>query len=542
MSWMIRREIRGGHWGRRRRWLALLGLCGLLTNPANAVEAPSEAASQFTEDEIRAIESLSLYSPELREAVLEVTRYPKVIEDIAANQLRTSRQFRERIEKLPRDSQEKIWEIVRYPAVVDLLIAHPEANSDALKKELDELHDVPGAIRDQAASVSGDESRFLAEVQSIRRDAEEAFNTLLDPYPLRIQSSFRSLVDQPETLSLLAERPDLTEKVARAYRADPVGALRRLGEMGDELSERYERDLEEWEAGLEADPELEAEMRRASEDFAREEGLDTTAPVPEEASVTTQMESGEPEEERETSTSVSVYVQYAHYPYWYGYPYWYSSAYWRPRPYWSHWGWYYGPSRGVVVIGYPSYRYSRWHFSHYRYGRYPRYSAYRVGYVQRHPSQFGGNRAVGNWVGDNRNRLPNDYLKNDAGLSNRMQELSQFDRDFDSQKGNLSRSEFADKNRDRYKNVTAGDRASSVDRGAQAANRGTQATNRDRQAAATRERSASSRTSTGSYQRQQRARDYHQGSWQGSGRAGARNMPSGGGMRGGGGSGGARRR
>jgi len=410
----------------------ILAVASLLAWTGSAAALVSErepaAVAPAPDETPKAVESLALYPEDTRDAILGVSLYPQLVAAAGELQAEISGEFQELLADLPREEQQKLWELVRFPELVDALAAG-ERKSDSEIREL--AKDYSEEIRTAAEQLGRDRYELLREIRGLRRRAELAVDALLRGYPLEAQGDFRKLLERPEILSLLHQNPELTRRLGDRYRRDPTATKQLLTELGRDAEERNREALDEWVRELEEDPEAEAELRQAAEEFAVDQEIDPDQVALSEP-VTTRVE------------VVHHYYGYA-YPYWFGYPYWYSYGWWYPRPYYAHWGFYLDPVGAMVVVGLPSYAFVDWHFRHrHHHHRYSHLSARYVSHARRHRRWRGrGDEPVRAWVDRNRRRLPEGWLRGDGQLARRFRDYGQSAGVSEPRRGDGSNSEGA---------------------------------------------------------------------------------------------------
>lgn len=387
--------------------------CALaLVGTASAQDETTEPESDPTRP---LIEALALYPEDLRTVVLEASTMPGVLEGLAGIQARSSADFRALLAELPQEQQGAIWDLMRFPGLVGELVQGGPKTEDELKRL---VAGRPEPIRKTAVQYGQSHYALLEKIRALEAEVDASVAKLLAPYPLSTQATFHSLVDRPDVLSALVEKPELTREVGAIYTADPDGTRKRLERYAEEVARRNSEAIDEWERELAADPDALAELEDSADEFAKEEGIDTTAPAPEQASTS------------ETKVTVEYYG-YA-YPYWFGYPYWFAYSYWYPLPYYYDWGFYYGSGGRVVVLSTGSYRFLSWHYRHpHHHIRYPHLHALYLDYARRHDRYHGGgSEAVRDWARGSLDRLPRDWARRDGRLPERFAEYGRFEESY----------------------------------------------------------------------------------------------------------------
>ncbi|MCB0568459.1 MAG: hypothetical protein KDC66_01785 [Phaeodactylibacter sp.] len=393
----------------------LLLLAAILTAPLQAQDDKSMLA-QLEEEEQEALEALVLYPEETRRAILEASLYPEALIKMERLQAQSRNTFEEMLESYPRSTQEVIWDVTRYPDLVRRLVAEGGGISGRIDGILE---DYPEAVRDNARRAGADYYELLAEIDKLQASANRAFAGILEGYPPVAQDALRQLLDLPEVLSLLTEHISLAILVGDEYRRDPEWVIHKADSLSLEVARAQARELEDWKAELENDPQAVNELKASAEGFAEEYGYDDEYyAYPED-----DIDYGRP------ARDVVEYHYYYHYPYWFGYPYWYAYPRWRPYPYWYDWGFYYGPGRTVVIVQLPSFYFTHWYFyrpQHHYY--YPHLSArfVRHYYGYRH-SGSSICATVNNWHSNNRGIITQEWLSNDRGLEQNFREFGSFE-------------------------------------------------------------------------------------------------------------------
>lgn len=382
-------------------------------------QTEKELLAELTTEDEEAIKALVLYPEDTRLNILEATRHPEALIKIESIQTQTSTAFRELLESYPQSTQEMIWDLTRYPGLIDQLVA-TGGDSEARVKKV--LKDFPDIIHERAENAVRYNYHELAEINTLNRNAESAFGSLLNEYPPRAQAAFQALIELPEVLEILTENIRFTVLVGDLYEKEPDWVIRQADSLALEVARENAQELEDWKTSLADNPEAMDELRSSAEEFAEEYGYDDDYYDYEDDDLYY--------DDDEVHVVHHYYYDY-HYPYWFGYPYWYYYPRWRVYPYWYDWGFYLGPGRTMVVIGMPSFYFTHWYFYHpYHHYHYPHLSTHFVNHYYGHRSSASSVRSgVNDWRSRNREVITDDWLRDDGRLTSRFEEYGKFEAD-----------------------------------------------------------------------------------------------------------------
>ena len=299
----------------------------------------------LSQDDSKIISSIAPYAADMRAAILDVSQYPQALVKLERTQARTSQSFRVLIANYPREEQEKFYQVARFPELTNQLVSETRKNPDEIKLLLKDYSEI---VQQQILELYKDHYEDLVKINSIYRSSETTLEKITAKYPELVQDDFKKVIASPDVMSLLTDNIDLTVSLGEAYKNDPSGVTEQLDKLNKQLTEQNATDLTDYKAAIENDPKLQAEMKKAADEFAQQYDQGNTSP---------------------TYVGNNYYDSYP-YQYWYGYPYWYSSPMWYPTPFYYQTGFYYGPGGGLVIAGLPSLFYANWFFG-LGYSRYP---------------------------------------------------------------------------------------------------------------------------------------------------------------------------
>jgi hypothetical protein len=288
----------------------------------------------------------------------------------------------------------------------------------------------------------------LTEINTLNINSQNEFENIIGNYPAQTKTAYRTLINHPDVLNTMATNMHLTVILGDMYKSDSKQTIHILDSVSVEHKKQNAKDLEEWKAGLEKNPEAKSEMEQAAKEFTNEKHQDdyytddvyATGP------------SAKSNVPVYTSPPTITYVIQP-YPYWFGYPWWYDYPYWYPYPYWYNCGFYWGPA-GIVYMDFPSP-----YFMHYYYSN---FSDYCVGYNYQHYGpryqRTGFNSEIHHWARANEPNLPRGYFNADPLRPTRIKELGKFEMDYhNNTKGvfgkNITRPEFLQNNGSYYPHI-----------------------------------------------------------------------------------------
>ena len=304
------------------------------------------SVDSLTRDDDRIITSIAPYPSDMRNAILDVSQYPQALVKLERVQGRTSQSFQDLIADYPHDEQEKFYQIARFPYLINRLVEGGQKKNNEAIDAL--LKDYPESVQQQVRSLYTSHYNDLEKMNHIYNSSQSALDRITAKFPKLVADDFKKVVQNPDVMNLLTDNIDLTVSLGEAYKADPSGVTSQLGDLNRQLTEQNARDLADYKQAVEKDPKLQAEMKKAADEFARQYDQEDSSP---------------------TYVTNNIYDNYP-YQYWFGYPYWYSSAMWYPAPFYYQTGFYYAPGGGLVIAGFPSLFYANWFFG-YGYHRYP---------------------------------------------------------------------------------------------------------------------------------------------------------------------------
>ncbi|MGI9431706.1 MAG: hypothetical protein ACR2PQ_05815, partial [Myxococcota bacterium] len=397
-----------------------------------------EPLSGIADEDLPALEALSLYPEDLRRSILEASTEAHVLGELSARQERSRESFARLLEPYEQETQEQLFQLTRYPTLVAEIVEGGPKNPDELETIAARY---PEDALDAALAAGGQNWKLVSRAHALLSSEQTAFGRLVGDLPDEKQSAFLALIDTPEVLALMSENTEMTVLLGDAYERDPDGVRLAFDDLQQVVAERNAEEARDFAELVESDPELQEEVDASYREY-EEEFVEPAAPAP--------------------VQQVNVHVNIVRpYSYWVGVPPWVRADYsyydpwmhWYPRPYWRRSGLWFGP-RFTVVHRVPHFGFYGWYFNRpVHHHRYPRLSNHflrhhdRHGYGHhydrghrghhydrghrgyhrgRHHRRFGpGGHAVGRFVRNAEREMPRGFLR--AG-KDRPQRLAEYGR------------------------------------------------------------------------------------------------------------------
>ncbi|HEY9049106.1 MAG TPA: hypothetical protein VIN08_24565 [Ohtaekwangia sp.] len=342
--------------------------------------------------------SIAPYPADVRAAILDASQYPQVLVKLERLQARTSQSFQDLVSGYSREDQQVLYQASRYPDVVTQLV-----NAGANASQAGSIvKTVPDEAQKDILAAYNNHYKDLSRMNDLYQSSENSMQKVIAKYPDNVQQSFRRIVSMPDVMTLLTDNIDVTVGLGEAYQADPNGVKQQLDSLHDQLQQQNDKDLAAYKNEVDNDPKLQAEMKKAADEFATQYN--------------------QPDNPTYVANN---YYDNTPYPYWFGYPYWYTSAMWYPQPLYFQTGFYYGPSGNIIVCGLPSHLYANWFFG-FGYTRYPAmyrsyhtyYDMHRMNVRNMNVNVYRGFNTVAHHHFTNINRNPDGYRRADMNPNN----------------------------------------------------------------------------------------------------------------------------
>ena len=398
----------------------------------HAAERPfSGTLTEIRSEDREALETLASGTEELRQAAVEASAHPRLLNRVHNLQRSSSNAFRDLVGDLPRDEQEKVWELIRYPDLIAAIVDGGR-KSEAILESLAATY--PENVREIAVDLGQRQFSLLLRIYALDAQSERDFERELEGSADATRDAFRILVAAPEVLDLLTDHMHLAVTLGGAYLENPERVLADLSYLHEEGIARREAAEADWRNELDQDAAAREELAEARREYQDEYGgvyVDDDGDV-----------DGDDGGWDTSRQSAEVYL--VTYPYWFGYPTWHvniysgypSYYYWRPHHFYHHdnyhghhgypgWGLSFHAGHLGVSFGFPSFHFSHWYFSQpSHHDRYSHLSHRMLRHQERHPDlHHGGYRVAHRWRSEHHGRAGHDWLRDDPGRSHRLREF-----------------------------------------------------------------------------------------------------------------------
>jgi len=373
-----------------------------------------QQSTTHTSEDSAAVNALVLYSDTIRMEIFEACEYPGAIVNIASLQKNSSNDFANLVSNYSKSEQEDLWNLGRYPDLISKLVQGGEKSKDQIENILTAY---PTDIHQTALKYEKNHYDVLQKMDELQSHTNAQFEQIIAEYPPVTQDVLRDLIRHPEIINLLNDHLSLTVRVGDHFRRDPKGVIHRADSAHTAEIKQNAEDAEAWKQSVQQNPDEANDLKNSAHDYAKENGYS--------------------EEEVTTPPDPNYVTNYTcnPYSYWYGYPTWYPYSYWYPYPYWFDCGFYYDAFGNMVMIGCPSYYFTNWYFYYpEHWHHYPHLCNSYINHYYGHRGSYGAHSAVvHNWVRDNKNYLPKDFIANKQNRADAIKQVGQLH--VDAQKG-----------------------------------------------------------------------------------------------------------
>jgi hypothetical protein len=450
----------------RRIFLCAVLFTSLFINAQNEPRLDKD----FTADDSTALLTVASYPDSIRTPALLACQNPEVLVNTEALQKSTSESFRNAVSNYTQTEQQKFWDITRYPDLISKI-------TNGGKKSKEELETIatayPKTMQSTIVEYGRKHYEKLIEINKLYANSQTEFNNVVATYPKPVKDAFTKLLSTPDVLNTLSTNLHLSVILGNMYVTNPKQTKATLDSIKNEHAKQSAKDLEDWKAGLEKDPQAKQEMENAAKQFIKENATSDDVYYNPATDDVYNNSSNSNTASNNNNLNDPYYNNYNYppnmgypiqpYPYWFGYPWWYTFPYWYPYPFWFNLGFYWGPF-GMTFWGLPSPFFMNWYlFNPYNHYYYPHFSNYALGYSGAHYGpryeRTGFNHQINSWARTNASGLPKGYLNADPQRADRIKELGKFEMDYhNNTKGlfgkNISRPDFLQNNKNYYPHIS----------------------------------------------------------------------------------------
>ncbi len=388
---------------------------GVVTTTAVAQQQNPTPKHLMREDSA-AVDALVMYPDTIRLHIFQACEYPAAIVSIASLQKKSSDDFTNLISRYSKNEQEDFWNLSRYPGLISRLAQGGKKSADEINTI---LVDYPADIHETALKYGTEYYDQIQKMDEIQSQTDVQFDQVIADYPPVTQEALNDIIQFPEIITLLNDHLSLTVRVGDHFRRNPEGVLHRADSLNLAETRENAENAEAWKQRIEQNPDEANDLQNAANDYATENGYT--------------------QEEVNTSPNPDDVSNYTCHPYsyWFGYPTWYPYSYWYPYPFWFDCGFYHDRSGRLVMFGTPSYYFTNWYFYHpEHWNRYPNLCNAYIDHYYGAGRPAGGNTIiVHEWMRDNRNYLPKDFISNGAKRTELIRQVGQLNIDARKQNG-----------------------------------------------------------------------------------------------------------
>jgi hypothetical protein len=409
----------------------------------------------FSSDDSTALVSIANYPDSIRHNILLACQKPDLLVKTELLQKNSSRSFRSLIDNYSKESQQKFWNLSRYPKLINEIVTGNKKSKEELKTIASRY---PEELRPVIVEYGEKHIGVLTEMNNLYEKSNIDYDKLIANNPINIKTAYLSLRSFPDVLNILTSNMHLAVILGNMYVSDSKYTLLMLDSIKIKQEAQRIKETEDWQKGLEKNPEAKKEMEQVTKEFIKDKQSDENVD-----DVYNNMTSNNSNPQIYTTDPVLNYAVQP-YPYWFGYPWWYDYPYWYPYPYWYNSGFYWGPY-GIVYIGLPSPYFMHWYFFHQNHHYYySHFSDYCIGYQSVHYGpriqRTGFNSEIIQWTKVNEHNLPKGYLNSDGNRQNRIKELGRFEMNYHNNTTgifgkNITRSEFLQNNSSYYPHLNS---------------------------------------------------------------------------------------
>ena len=292
--------------------------------------------------------SIAPYNADVRQAILEASKYPGTLTELQKNQNQAVASFHDMISGFDQKKQGWFYTITRYPDLMHTLATLPNKQDKEAVYKL--LPNQDADLKEAAWKLYDTRKKDLIKLDNINIAAQQDFDKTIQSLNAPAKAAFQKLSIMPDVLTLLTNNIDLTTRLGEHYKSNPSELNDRLAAIHDSLNVQNQYEVAGYKKQMADDPKAQEELSQAAKDYANENGYDV------------------PAQQNDDADNENYYAN--PYSYWFGYPDWYSSPLWYPGSFWFDTGLYFGVG-GYGIWGMPGFGFSDWFFNGGHYNHYP---------------------------------------------------------------------------------------------------------------------------------------------------------------------------
>lgn len=294
----------------RRLPLLFLLLWTLPTHASTAAPNPTKAPS--------AIQALSVYPADIRQATVGVLAYPGTLVQLAQIRAKTSAAFRTLLATAPQDTQKKLWRLLRYPKLVEDLAAFGPQSGKSVK-QIDAAY--PKDLQPIASDFSQNHYDLLRKTADLNRQAGQEFREAIQTLPEPAQQNFQTVAAHSEIFHILSQSLQLDKTTPESFKKDPKPLTQKAQAFAQQLQQApTAAHPENWKGSPQDDPKAVAALQKAATQFEKQNDAEL-------------------DEDPNPKGAVQANVGFTPYssvfvPVGWAYPFWFGWPDWDPYPYW----------------------------------------------------------------------------------------------------------------------------------------------------------------------------------------------------------------
>lgn len=294
----------------RKFTLLLLFWIALPANASAASNPPAKAPS--------AVQALSVYPANIRQATVGVLAYPGTLVQLAQIQAKTGAAFRTLLATAPQDTQKKLWQLLRYPKLVEDLAAFGPQTAKSVKQIVASF---PKDLQPIASDLAQNHYDLLRKTADLNRQAGQEFSQALQSLPGPAQKNFQTVAAHSEILHILSQSLQLDKTTPESFKKDPKPLTQKAQALAQQLQQApTAAHPENWKGSPQDDPKAVAALQKAATQFEKQNDAEL-------------------DEDPNPKGAVQANVGFTPYssvfvPVGWAYPFWFGWPDWDPYPYW----------------------------------------------------------------------------------------------------------------------------------------------------------------------------------------------------------------
>ncbi len=205
-----------------------------------------------------AVQALSVYPAQIRQAVLETLKYPQTLVALGSIREKTVAAVRQLLSSLPKATQEAAAQLLPNTGLIRAMAAEGQKDPKALDAV---LKNYPSQTQAAARKILAENYEVVKQLDTLGNQAYAQFESAIQSLPSSGQVAFRTLVQHREILKILYNELGLE--------APPKDLDSRIQSLAARLSAVPASTKSEWGAAPGDDPAAVASLKKAEESMDR---------------------------------------------------------------------------------------------------------------------------------------------------------------------------------------------------------------------------------------------------------------------------------